>query len=192
MGRSVVTLVLLIAAVSACQGTFPTPSPSPSPSPTATPSATPSPTPTETASPTPTPTPTLDPLATPTPLPTDAPGAYAAVRSYEDALLAGQYEAAWGMLGKGSQGTWGSLESFEKERSAFLATAGTAYKEQIHPDNTLPLSQWIEGTTWGPGINQAKAYLISVTWTALADNKAAVEIWVANPVPGGWKLYKAH
>ncbi len=192
MGRLVVTLVLLIAAVSACQGTFPTPSPSPSPSPTPSPTATPSPTPSPTPTKTASPTPTLDPLATPTPLPTDAPGAYAAVRSYEDALLAGRYEAAWGMLGKGSQGTWGSLESFGKERSAFLATSGTAYKEQIHPENTLSLSQWIEGTTWGSGINQAKAYLISVTWTALADDTGAVEIWVANPVPGGWKLYKAH
>ncbi len=190
MGRSVLAWLLLIAAVAACQGTAPTPSPSP----TATPSPTPSPSPTATPSPTPspTPTPTLDPLATPTPLPTGAPGAYAAVKSFEDALLAGNYEAAWEMLGKGSQSTWGAVQSFQKERSAFLATAGTTYKEQLSPTNTLSLVQWIEGTSWGPGIDRANAYLISVTWAALADNKAAVEIWVANPVPGGWKLYKTH
>jgi len=196
MGRSVLALLLLVVAVSACRSTAPTPSPTPSPSPTATPSPTPSPTPTATPSPspspTPTPTPTLDPLATPTPLPTGGPGAYLAVKSFEDALLAGRYETAWGMLGKGSQATWGSLGSFQKERAAFLAKAGPTYEEEPNPTNTLSLVQWIDGTSWGLSIDRAHACLVTVTWTALADNTAAVEIWVANPVPGGWNLYKAH
>jgi hypothetical protein len=191
MGRSILesklALFLVVAAVSACQGTTPTPSPSPTPAPTATPSPTPSPTPTETASP----TPTLDPNATPTPLPTGAAGAFFAVKNYEDALLAGDYAKAWALLSKSTQSLarWGTLNGFQKERAAFLTTAGESYREELSPTNTLTLKQWIEGVGWASKIDQAHAYLISVKWTSFVSPYAGWEIWVASPTKTGWLLY---
>lgn len=189
MGRSILSsalaLLLVVAALSACQGPTPTPSPSPTPTPTATPSPTPSPTPT----PTPLPTPTTDPNATPTPLPTAGPGAFFAVRNYEEALLAGDYAKAWAMIGKGSQGKWGTLAAFQKERAAFLATSGTEYREELSPTNTLTLKQWLEGVPWAPSIDLAHAYLISVKWTSVASQDAGWEIWAVTRAKTGWLLY---
>ncbi len=191
MGRSilgsVLAVFLLVSAAAACQGTAPTPSPSPTPTPT--PTATPSPTPTPTA--TPSPSPTIDPKATPTPLPTGAPGAFFAVRKYEDAIVAGEYAKAWGLLGKVTQAKWGNLAAFQKDRAAFVATAGVDYREELSPPNTLTLKQWIEGLSWASSIDQAHAYLVSVKWTFFTSDTAGWEIWVANPGKTGWLLYQA-
>lgn len=190
MGRSIVASVLaLVLVVAACQSATPTPSPSPSPSPTPSPTASPSPTPSPTA--TPSPSPTVNPNATPTALPTGGPGAFYAVRNYEQDLLAGDYAKAWALLSKSSQSLsrWGTLAGFTKERAAFLATSGTAYNEELSPTNTLTLRQWIEGTSWQPQINVANAYLVSVKWTSITAAYAGWEIWVVNPTKTGWSLY---
>jgi len=96
-------LILVVAAIAACQSAAPTPSPSPTPAPTATPSPTPLPTPSPTPTATPTASPTINPNATPTPVPTGAPGAYATVQNYENALIAGDFATAWAMLGAGTK-----------------------------------------------------------------------------------------
>jgi hypothetical protein len=192
MGRSILAstlaLFLAVATVSACQGTAPTRSPSPTPVPTATPSPTPSPTPTEG----PSPTPTLDPNATPTPLPTGAPGAFFAVKNYEDALIAADYAKAWALLGKATQGRWSTLTAFQKERATFLVTAGDAYREELNPTNTLTLRDWMESAPWAAGIDQAHACLVSVKWTSFTSPYAGWEIWVVNPTKTGWALFQAH
>jgi hypothetical protein len=193
MGRSVLaftlTLLLVIAAVSACQSTTPTPTPTDTPPPSVA-APTPLVSPTEVIASTPTPTP--DPNAGPTPLPTGAPGAFFAVRKYEDALLAGDYNKAWSLLGKGTQNHWGTVAAFKKDRSAFLATAGTAYQEELSPTNTLTLRQWVEGASWMLSIDQTRAYVISVKWPALTDPNKGWEIWVASPSQTGWLIYLAH
>jgi len=191
MGRSilgsVLAIFLLVSAAAACQGTAPTSSPSPTP--TAIPTATPSPTPT--ATPTVSPSATIDPNTSPTPLPTGAPGAFFAVRKYEDALVAGDYAKAWGLLGKGTQAKWGNVAAYQTNRAAFLATSGVDYREELSPPNTLTLSQWIEGLAWASSIDRAHAYLISVKWTHFTSETAGWEIWVASPVKTGWLLYQA-
>jgi hypothetical protein len=181
-------VVLVVAAVAGCQSTVPTPSPSPTPTPTPTPSATPSPTPT----PSPTAIPTRDPNATPTPLPTGAPGAYGTVQQYENALIAGDFEKAWSFLGVSIKARWGSsLVKYKAERTAFLAKAGARYTLELDPTNTLPLNDWANGTSWGPGIDLKNAHLISVHWTAVPDLSPGLEIWVVNPGKTGWLMYLA-
>jgi hypothetical protein len=182
--------ILAAATVAACQSARPTPSPSPAP--TATPTASPSPKVTPQTTPSPTPSASLDPNATPTPLPTGAPGAYATVQNYEDALLAGNYAGAWALLGITTRGRWGaSLDKFTQDRAAFLAKAGRAYTLALDPTNTLPLNEWTTGTSWGPGIDLKNAHLVTVHWAALSPD-AGLEIWVVNPgKTGGWLLYEA-
>ena len=191
MGRSflmcVLAAVLALAAIAACQSVTPTPSPSPTPEPTATPSPTPSSSPT----PIPSPTVTVDPNATPTLLPTGGPGAFMAVKAYEDYLLSGSYTKAWALLAKNSQAQWGSLAKFQTERAKFLETAGTEYEEELSPTNTLTLPQWMEGRGW-TAVNVEKAFLVSVHWTGVPDPYAGWEIWVVNPTKTGWLLYRAH
>jgi hypothetical protein len=171
-------LALVVAAVASCQSAVPSPSPSPTPAPTATPS--------------PTLSPTLDPNATPTPLPTGAPGAYAAVQQYENALIAGNFEKAWSFLGVSIKARWGSsLAKFKAERMAFLAKAGSQYTLELDPTNTLPLNDWTTGTPWGPGIDLKNAHLISVHWTAVPNLSPGLEIWVVNPGKTGWLMYLA-
>ena len=136
----------------------------------------------------------MNPNATPSALPTGGPGAFYAVRNYEQDLLAGDYAKAWALLSKSSQSyaRWGTLAKFTAERSAFLATSGTAYQEELSPTNTLTLRQWIEGANWQPQIDQAHAYLVSVKWSSITTAYAGWEIWVVNPTKTGWVLYEAH
>ena len=187
MGRSVLAsalaTVLVAAAIAGCQSQAPTPSP------TASPTTTPIPSPTDT----PVPTPTVDPNATPTARPTGGPGAFYIVRDYEQDLLSGNFAAAWAMLSKSTQSyaKWGTLAGFTKDRTAFLATSGTTFQEELSPSNTLTLRQWIEGANWMAQINQATAYVVSVKWTALTSQYAGWEIWIVNPTRTGWSLYLA-
>jgi hypothetical protein len=144
------------------------------------------------ASATPSPSLTTSPTSG-TPAPTSgAAGAYRAVQSYIGSLLAGRYEDAWNMLGLGCQARWGSLAAFTKDRAAFLKQAGTEFKLQISPTNTLSLSSWIVGTSWESRIDQANAFLFSLRWTGFGTDPRGTEIWIANPTMIGWDLYLAN
>jgi hypothetical protein len=190
MGRPIRMVVLgfLLCAVTAaaCQSPAPTASPSPTPQPTATPTPTPTPEPT----PTPSPTVTIDPNATPTPYPTGGVGAFAVVKAYEDALIAGAYDQAWALLAKGSR-PWGTLDKFKTDRAKYIETVGTEYSEELSPPNTLTIPQWIEGRNWN-SINPDKAFLVSIHWSSVKDQYAGWEIWIVNPTKTGWELYQAH
>lgn len=182
--RPLFTALMTAILVAACSSTAATPTPTaiPTPTPTAVPTPTIAPTPTQPATPTP--------LATPTPFPTGIPGALAVVRAYEDALIAGNYAGAWALLGAGAQAGWGSLSAYTSERTAFMKSAGTVYTATANPSGTMSLTDWLAGTPFAGSIDTAHAVLVEVDWAALSGNNAGMEMWVANPVPGGWQLYE--
>ena len=187
LAMAAIVAALLAAACTAAAAT-PTPGPSATPVPTTVSTLTPTPLPTSTS--TPTPTPIATPIATPTPYPTGAPGALAFVHEYEDALLTGDYARAWSMIGATGKLRVGSLDGFELERQTFLKTAGKAYTTVANPPGTMSLAEWLNGTPFAASIDTAHAVLVQVNWTALAKNNAGWEMWVANPIKGGWELYQ--
>ena len=175
-------LMLVALGVWACgSSSAATPSPTSAVT-TAAPSASATASPTATASPS---------LGTPAPT-SGAAGAYRTVQSYVGSLLAARYEDAWNLLGLGCQARWGSLAAFTKDRAAFLKQAGTDFKLQISPSNTLSLSSWIVGTSWAPKIDQANAFLFSLRWAGFGTDPRGTEIWIANPTMIGWDLYLAN
>jgi hypothetical protein len=180
-----VWLAVALAVAAACgSAASPTPAPTLSPSSTAT-LEVPSPSPTPTSMPTPTPGPTTTTVA-------PAASAYQFVQGYAEALLGGRYDVAWLRLGADCQARWGTLAAFTKERTAFMKAAGGAYTLKISPTNTLSLSDWIVGQSWASKIDQANAYLFSLRWTGYGTNPAGTEIWIANPTPVSWQLYRAN
>jgi hypothetical protein len=188
LASTMLAAAFLVAACSSGTATPPATA-TPSPAPSATPSpATPAPPPTATptAAPTTTPTPTVP---TATPFPTGVPGAVDFVKAYEDALIAGDFAAAWSMLGPNA-GAWTDYASFVTERTMYLKTAGAKYTTVANPSGSLSLADWLNGTSFAASIDKSHAVLVQVTWTALAKNDAGWEMWVVNPTPTGWELYE--
>ncbi len=184
--RHGLTLAIVVAALVGCGGASAvTPSATTTPTETA-PVGTPTPTPTVTPTPTLSPSPS-QPAGTPSPT-LGAPGAHDAMQAYADALVAGQYEPAWKMLGPGCQGRWGSLSAFTKDRAARMKTAGPEYTLQINP-KTLPLASWLIGTSWAREIDQVNSYLFSLKWAGFGSDPRGTEIWIVNPAIDGWLLY---
>jgi hypothetical protein len=183
MRRAAMSAIVTAFLLAGCGPTAtPTIAPTASPIVTTAPTATPPPTPTT--------APTSLVTAAPTPFPTGIPGALDFVRAYEDALIAGKYSQAWTMLGAGSQAGWGTLPAYTSERTAFMKSAGKAYTLTANPSGSLSLTEWLSGTTFGPSIDKVNCVLVKVDWTALAKNNAGWEMWVVNPIPGGWQLYE--
>ena len=193
LAMAAITAVFLAAACTAA-AVSPTPGPTATPAPTdaATATATPTPAPAPTLAPTPPPTQTqtATPVATPAPYPTGAPGALAFVHVYEDALIAGDYAKAWSMIGADGRLGWGSIDGYELERQPNMKSAGKAYTAVANPPDTMSLAQWLSGTPFAASIDTAHAILVQVNWTALAKNNAGWEMWVVNPIKGGWELYQ--
>jgi hypothetical protein len=94
------------------------------------------------------------------------------------------------MIGANGRLVVGSLDGFELERQAFLKSAGKAYTVVANPPDTMSLTQWLSGTPFAASIDTAHAVLVQVSWTALAKNNAGWEMWVVNPINGGWELYQ--
>jgi hypothetical protein len=187
MRRSLVIALAAALLVAAC-----TPATaSPTPGPTATPTATAAPTATATPAPTPTPVPTA--IPTPTPFPTGTVGALAFVHAYEDALVAGQYPKAWAMLGPEWQAAWPSESAYATDRAVWITAAGPKYTTAANPPTIMSLADWLSAMTWPgatPTIDKTHAVLVEVDWTKLAGNNAGWEVWVVNPIPGGWELFE--
>jgi hypothetical protein len=97
------------------------------------------------------------------------------------------------MLGTQDQATRGMLTGYTSERSAYMKSAGSKYTAVANPTDVMSLTDWIAGmpTAEQKPIDAAHAVLVEVTWAKLAGNNAGWEIWVVNPVPGGWELYEA-
>jgi hypothetical protein len=172
-------MLFVASTILACSGSA-TATPLPTPMPTTSPSPTPSPTP----SPSPTGTPATPPPTSP------APAAYRAMEAYAQALVEGRYEEAWYMLGPACRTRWASLTAFTKDRAARLKASGPEYVLRANP-KTLPLSNWLIGTSWGSEVDPAHAFLFSLRWTGYGTDPQGTEIWIASETIIGWDLYLA-
>ena len=77
--------------------------------------------------------------------------------------------------------------------SGWIKSAGPKYTAVANPQKILSLADWLSSMTWPkatPTIDMAHAVLVEVDWTKLAGNNAGLEVWVVNPIPGGWKLFE--
>jgi hypothetical protein len=182
--RIALVAALVATLVAACQSHTSTPQPTPA----ATPSATLPASPSASASPSPSAAPSPAPSASAGPT-SGAASAAQALRTYEDSLLAGNYQKAWNLLSSTTRSRWASTDAFTKDRTAYLARAGTRYTMEISPGNTLSMSEWLVGISWASKIDQKNAYLFSVRWSGFADDPSRAEIWIANPIFTGWELY---
>jgi hypothetical protein len=117
------------------------------------------------------------------------PGALDFVQAYENALVGRHYDKAWSMLAPGYQAILGSQTAYTEERTEFVNSAGKGYTAVANPTDIVPLATWLKGQTFASAIDKAHAVLVEVTWTSLAANNAGMEVWVVNPVAGGWELY---
>ena len=152
--------------------------------------ATPAPTATI-AAPTPSPTPALSP--TPTAWPTGTPGALAYMKAYEDDIVAGNCSTAWTMLDAVWQANWKSEADFTTSCNAQPDSDGTAYTLTANPSNTMGLADWLSGMAYPgptPSVDMAHAVLVEVDWTKLQGNNAGWDMWVCNPVSGGWEIFQ--
>jgi len=97
------------------------------------------------------------------------------------------------MLGPRDQATRGTFTACTSERSACMKSAGSTYTAVADPTDVRSLTDWIAAmpTAEQKPIDAAHAALVEVTWTKLAGNNAGWEVWVMNPVPGGWALCEA-
>jgi hypothetical protein len=128
-------------------------------------------------------------VPTPTAFATGVPGALAFVQAYENALVGRGYDKAWSMLGPGYQAVLGSETAYAEERTEFMTSAGKGYTAVANPTDIMPLAGWLKGQPFASSIDKAHAVLVEVTWTSLAGNNAGIEVWVVNPIAGGWELY---
>jgi hypothetical protein len=195
-GRTVLVLALAATVSAGCQAHTSTPQPTPTATPSASPAPSPTPSPSASPSPTPSASPSPTPSASPSPTPSasvgptsGAAGAAQTLRAYEDSLLAGNYQKAWNLLSSTTRSRWASVDAFAKDRTSYIARAGTQYTMEISPSNTLSMSEWLVGMSWASKIDQKNAFLFSVRWSGFGDDPSKAEIWIANPIFTGWELY---
>jgi hypothetical protein len=97
------------------------------------------------------------------------------------------------MLGPEWQSAWPSLSAYTTDRATWMKSAGPKYTTIANPPKIMSLADWLSGMTWPkatPTIDMAHAVLVEVDWTKLAGNNAGWEVWVVNPIPGGWQLFE--
>ena len=188
MRRLPMAAFAVLFLVAACKSGAATPVPTAVPTPAATvaPSVTDVPAPGATA------TEVATPTATAATVTTGVPGALAYVHAYEDALIAGQFPAAWAMLAPVAQTALVSLPAYTTARTAYLVSAGKAYTTEANPPSTMSLSDYLQGASFAAAIDMTNAVLVRVDWTALAGNDAGWEMWIVNPTATGWELYEVH
>jgi hypothetical protein len=100
---------------------------------------------------------------------------------------------AWAMLGPEWQAAWPSFSAYATDRAGWIKSAGPKYTAVANPPKILSLADWLSSMTWPkatPTIDMAHAVLVEVDWTKLAGNNAGWEVWVVNPIPGGWQLFE--
>jgi hypothetical protein len=199
--RRLLTLVISGAVLlAACGPSAATPIPqataTPAATATAAPTDTPAATPTPTAAVTATPAPTDAP--TPTPVVTAAPAAclsgpgcaLGVMQTYIGYQTKSNFVAAWAMLSAWQQSVFGSEASFATTQKAFLPTMKKGASLTANPKGYMSLADWIAGQPYESSIHKATAQLVLVEWVALQGNNAGWEMWVVNPIAGGWELYQ--
>jgi hypothetical protein len=127
---------------------------------------------------------------TPTPTPTASSSEEAAARSlldqYERALIAGNWQTAFGLLASTSLTSEAGLAEFASERSAFFATAGDRYVLGA----SSPVTDWASYGSTVEGADRDHAYLVEVDYPALSGNNAGFEQFVVAWDPtGAWRIW---
>jgi hypothetical protein len=164
-----------IAAASGVGGLFRTTPPAVQ---TAVPSSSPDPTPSASS-------PIASPIPTGPSQGDDAAQATALLDGYEAALVAGDWQGAFDMLGPGTPARDAGSTTYASEREAFFRSVQGRYTigspTQELPDWATPLIV---------GADRSRAYLLQVDYPALAGNNAGFEQFVVAPDAGGiWRIW---
>ncbi|MGA2512136.1 MAG: hypothetical protein ABSG37_00755 [Candidatus Limnocylindrales bacterium] len=112
------------------------------------------------------------------------------MKAYLDHQIVGDYASAWAMLSPAMQSSWQTLAAFTIAEAGFQPTAKEGYTLTANPKDYMSLTDWLAGQPFASAIDTQNAVLILVQWTALPNNNAGWEMWVANPTPAGWELYE--
>jgi hypothetical protein len=146
-----------------------------------TPSAATTPTPSATTSPSSTPSGAPASASTRPSQPTDAAAATTLIRTYEEALVAGDWRTAFDLLGPQSLTHEAGLASYATERAAYYESVAGRYTI----GTATPV---VDGTPYEPvtkGADLSRAYLIEVDYPAMAGNNAGYEQFVVAPDASG-------
>ncbi len=120
----------------------------------------------------------------------DAAAAAETVRQYTQALVDGDYPAAWALLAPQARAQSGSMAQFSDERAAFFVSVAGRFKVVVSPPDVAPLTDWLSATD-GATIDLGRAVLVEVDYPALAGNNAGYELYIVNPAAtdAGWELF---
>jgi len=108
------------------------------------------------------------------------------VDRYENALIAGDWEAAFELLSPTSLTREMGLEAFASERAAYFDSAGDRY---VLADPAR-VSDWMDIAPLVVRAERPRAWLVEVTYPALAGNNAGYEQLVVAPDENGtWRIW---
>jgi hypothetical protein len=111
-----------------------------------------------------------------------------AAQAYLEALVAGNYAAAWQLLAPAAQTAWPSEHDFAAERAAFYASAGPRLTISDPDGSAATLATWLPHTFDG---DRGRAFVIAVDHPAIHTN-AAREVLIAAPdAAGRWRIWIA-
>ncbi len=188
VGLLIVGVVLLVISrpnLTGIVGTSPSPSGTASPAPSSSPSATESP------------TATASPLVIGPAQPGDAVTAASLVSRYIEALIHGQWRAAWDLLSPEQQTHWGSYNAYETDRSAFFKSVNGRYTAATPTHDAATIERWVVPDNYPAApISPAtpdydRAFLVEVDYPALAGNNAGWEELLAAPSASGtWYIWQ--
>lgn len=127
--------------------------------------------------------------ATPTPVPRPSTGeveaARSAVATYTEALVRGEYRAAWNMLGPEDRDVFGSLASFSEDKRAYFSGVAGQYHVTPNPTDVQGIGGWLD-STYGATIDVGHAVLVKVDYPTLtrynAWNAYIVSLTLTGPV----------
>ena len=188
--NTIALLLLVSVTAGACVGQAAALAPVAAPTPVATARATPTsqaPEPVVAPSPRPTPTPTR----TPAPAVTDSVRVRRLIHRYQDALIAGEWTTAWGMLAPAHRAVIGSLADYRYERRAFYRSVDGRYAVGTPTHSASTLGKWLPPSPSSLGANLKRGYIVRVTYPALAGNNAGWEVFLVAPtLTGQWAIWE--
>ena len=192
--NTIALLLLVSVAAGACVGQAVALAPAAAPTPVATARATPTPQapePVVAPSPRPTTTPARTPAPTPAPAITDAVRVKRLIHRYQDALIAGEWRTAWGMLAPAHRAAIGSLADYRYERQAFYRSVDGRYAVGTPTHSASALARWLPPSPSSLGANLKRGYIVRVTYPALAGNNAGWEVFLVAPtLTGRWAIWE--
>lgn len=192
--NTIALLLLVSVAAGACVGQAAALAPAAAQTPVATARATPTPQapePLVAPSPQATTTPARTPAPTPAPAITDAVRVRRLIHRYQDALIAGEWRTAWGMLAPAHRAAIGSLADYRYERQAFYRSVDGRYAVGTPTHSASALAKWLPPSPSSLGANLKRGYIVRVTYPALAENNAGWEVFLVAPtLTGRWAIWE--